>query len=409
MNQTPDKPDNNALKQPATRPASAVPPVTASDTSSPAGQTPPATSTAATAAESASAPDKPATGTPKLDRPKRMTVVLMALLFALGTAIVLWVWGLLPFGAQVEQTDNSYVRGNSTVLSSQINGYVDQVLVRDFDEVKKGQLLLRINAANYSQQIVQAESGVTQAKTNLANQKQVIAQRQADIKVAETRIVQAQNQYDLSRKQLNRLQQLVGMGAVSKAEVDTAAANVRNNEANLNQARASKEAAEQALKTAEVAQTGLEAQVKSASAQVDQARTINNYSEVVAPVSGQLGQVNIRTGQYVSTGTQLVYIIPHETWVIANFKETQLKNLHLGQPAEVHIDALGDRAFKGHITSISPATGSEFSVIKTDNATGNFTKVVQRISVRIDLDPGQAGAEQLRPGMSAVTRVNTAS
>lgn len=346
--------------------------------------------------------------TSKLIRPRRITLFLMLLVFLAGAATILWVWQLPPFHSTIEQTDNSYIRGNSTVLSSQINGYVDKVLVKDFDEVKEGQLLLRINTANYNQQIVQAESGVTQAQTNLANQKQVIEQKKADIKVAQAKIAQAMTQYELSKKQLQRLLELVGIGAVSQAEVDNARANVNNNEAAVNQAKASAEAALQALKTAEVAQVGLQAQVNSANAQVKQAKTIKNYSEVVAPIAGQLGQVSVRSGQYVSTGTQLVYIIPKDIWVIANFKETQMQNIHIGQPATISVDALGGKSFTGHVKNISPATGSEFSVIKSDNATGNFTKVVQRISVRIDIDPNQPDAAQLRPGMSVVTKIDTA-
>lgn len=349
----------------------------------------------------------PPSSTPKLEKPRKLTLVLMALLFLIGAAIILWVWQIKPFATAIEQTDNSYVRGNSTVLSSQINGYVDKVLVKDFDQVKEGQVLLRINTANYNQQVVQAESAVTQAQTNLANQTQIIEQRRADVKVAQTRVQQALTQLDLSKKQLSRLLSLVGIGAVSQAEVDTARANVRNNEAAVAQSKANVEATLQALKTAEVAQGGLQAQVKSANAQVEQANTLKSYSEVTAPISGQLGQVSVRSGQYVSTGTQLVYIIPKNTWVIANFKETQMNNIHIGQPAEFTVDALGGKKFVGHVKNISPATGSEFSVIKSDNATGNFTKVVQRISVRIDIDPNQADVEQLRPGMSVVTKIDT--
>ena len=256
---------------------------------------------------------------------------------------------------------------------------------------------------------MQAESAVTQAQTNLANQQQVIEQRKADIRVAQTRVTQAQTQLDLAQKQLNRLLQLVDIGAVSQAEVDTARANVANNVAALNQARANLDATREALKTAEVAQIGLQAQIKSANAQVDQAKTMKNYSQVTAPISGQLGQVGVRNGQYVSTGTQLMYIIPAETWVIANFKETQMQHIHIGQPATFTVDALGGKRFTGHVNSISPATGSEFSVIKTDNATGNFTKVVQRIAVRIDIDPNQPDTNQLRPGMSVITKIDTAA
>lgn len=221
--------------------------------------------------------------TPKIEKPKKITLVLMTLLFLSGTGVILWAWQIKPFNSSIEKTDNSYIRGNSTVLSSQINGYVDQVLVKDFDYVKKDQVLLSINSDNYNQQVVQAESAVTQAQTNLANQAQVIEQRKADIKVAQTKINQALTQLNLSQKRLHRLSTLVDMGAVSQAEIDTAKANVDNNLAAVELAKASMQAAQQALKTAQVAQIGLKAQVDSANAQVAQANTQKNYSKVVAP------------------------------------------------------------------------------------------------------------------------------
>lgn len=167
--------------------------------------------------------------------------------------------------------------------------------------------------------------------------------------------------------------------------------------------------AKEALKTAEVAKTGLNAQITSAQAKLDQAMTTKDYSVITATMDGQLGEVTPRVGQYVSAGTQLMYLIPAKTWVIANFKETQITDMHIGQKAWFHVDAMGKQKFTGNVEEISPAAGSEFSVLKPDNTTGNFTKVVQRISVRIAIDSNQQGIERLRPGMSVVTSVDTQS
>jgi multidrug resistance efflux pump len=158
-----------------------------------------------------------------------------------------------------------------------------------------------------------------------------------------------------------------------------------------------------------VAEAGLEAQVSCAKAQLDQAQTTKDYSVIVAPMDGQLGEVNPRVGQYVAAGSQLLYLIPQQTWVIANFKETQIANMRIGQKAWFTVDAMKHKKFTGHVEQISPAAGSEFSVLKPDNATGNFTKVVQRIAVRITIDPNQEGMEHLRPGMSVITSVDTSS
>jgi len=337
----------------------------------------------------------------KLIPTKRSTLLWMLGVLIIGILVILWAWRIGPFATSVQQTDNSYVKGKTTVLSSQINGYVKDVLVKDFDHVKKGQVLMHIDATTYDQKVAQAASGVEQAKNTLANQTDIVA--------AQAKVDQVKAQYELSLAQLRRYQQLGNSGAASKSEQDKAAADAENNLAALKQAEANVLVAKEALKTAQVAEAGLEAQVSSAKAQLDQAQTTKDYSVIVAPMDGQLGEVNPRVGQYVAAGSQLLYLIPQQTWVIANFKETQIANMRIGQKAWFTVDAMNHKKFTGHVEQISPAAGSEFSVLKPDNATGNFTKVVQRIAVRITIDPNQEGMEHLRPGMSVITSVDTSS
>lgn len=355
----------------------------------------------------ATAPTTPPSS--KLIPTAKRTLILMFLVLIIGIGIILWAWKIGPFNSAVESTDNSYVKGKTTVLSSQINGYVKDVLVSDFDHVKKGQVLMHIDATTYDQKVTQAEAGVDQAKNNLSNQSQNIAQRKADIVAAEAKVEQARTAYQLSLAQQQRYQQLGDSGAASKSEQDKAVADTQNNLALLQQAQANVLVAQEALKTAQVAETGLKAQVTNAAAQLDQAQTTKNYSSIIAPMDGQLGEVNPRVGQYVAAGTQLLYLIPQQTWVTANFKETQIANMKIGQKAWFTVDALNHQKFTGHVEQISPAAGSEFSVLKADNATGNFTKVVQRIAVRIAIDPNQTGIENLRPGMSVISSVDTHS
>lgn len=354
-------------------------------------------------------PPPPPPTTSKLIKTKRSTLWWMLLVLIVGITIILWAWRIGPFHTAIEQTDNSYVKGKTTILSSQINGYIKDVLVKDFDQVKQGQVLMHIDATTYDQKVTQAVSGVEQAENSLANQTQAIAQRQADVVAAQAKLDQVKAQYDLSIAQLKRYQQLGDSGASSKSEQDKAAADAQNNLALLKQAQANILVAQEALKTAQVAQAGLKAQVNSAQAQLDQANTTKDYSTIVAPLDGQLGEVNPRVGQYVAAGTQLLYLIPKQTWVIANFKETQIANMKIGQKAYFTVDAMNHQKFTGHVEQISPAAGSEFSVLKPDNATGNFTKVVQRIAVRIAIDPNQKGIENLRPGMSVISSVDTDS
>ncbi|MDN5542166.1 MAG: HlyD family secretion protein [Acinetobacter sp.] len=366
--------------------------------------------------ENISQPEQPvAVATPitppssKLIPTAKRTLILMFLILIIGIGIILWAWKIGPFDSAVESTDNSYVKGKTTVLSSQINGYVKDVLVSDFDHVKKGQVLMHIDATTYDQKVIQAEAGVDQAQNNLSNQTQSIAQRKADIVAAEAKVEQARAAYQLSLAQQQRYQQLGDSGAASKSEQDKAVADTQNNLALLQQAQANVLVAQEALKTAQVAETGLKAQVTNAAAQLDQAQTTKNYSSIIAPMDGQLGEVNPRVGQYVAAGTQLLYLIPQQTWVTANFKETQIANMKIGQKAWFTVDALNHQKFTGHVEQISPAAGSEFSVLKADNATGNFTKVVQRIAVRIAIDPNQTSIENLRPGMSVISSVDTQS
>nr|WP_174505229.1 HlyD family secretion protein [Acinetobacter sp. Marseille-Q1620] len=337
------------------------------------------------------------------------TLVLMFFVLLAGIGVIMWAWKIGPFNNAVQSTDNSYVKGKTTILSSQINGYVKEVSVIDFDHVKKGEILMRIDPTMYDQKITQAESGVDQAKNSLANQTQAIEQRKADIIAAKAKVDQAKATYELSVAQLKRYQELGNTGATSKSDLDKAAADAKNNLALLKQAEANVLVANQALKTAQVAESGLKAQVTSAHAQLDQAITTKDYSIISAPMDGQLGEVTPRVGQYVAAGTQLLYLIPKHTWVTANFKETQIADMKIGQKAWFTVDAMHHQKFYGRVEEISPAAGAEFSVLKPDNTTGNFTKVVQRISVRIAIDPDQKGLEFLRPGMSVVTSVDTAS
>lgn len=345
----------------------------------------------------------------KLIQSSKRMLALMLLLFVFGVIIILWAWQLGPFNSAEQRTDNSYIKAQSTLLSSQINGYVQEVYVQDFDQVKAGQVLMRIDATPYQQLVSQARSGVEQAQNNLANQNQLIAQRRADILAAQAKVEQSQAAYALSQTQYRRLQQLGNSGASAQSDNDKALAEVKNNAALLKQAQANVTVAEQALKTAQVAQLGLAALVERAQAQLDQAHTTENYSTIRAPIDGQLGEVQPRIGQYVAAGSQLLFIIPKQRWVIANFKETQISQMRVGQKAWFSVDALQHQKFTGRVLHLSPATGSEFSVLKADNATGNFTKVVQRISVRIAIDPNQPDLDALRPGMSVITTVDTAS
>jgi multidrug resistance efflux pump len=192
-------------------------------------------------------------------------------------------------------------------------------------------------------------------------------------------------------------------------EQDHTHASLKQARAALDQAKASHASAHEDIRTVIVGRDALRAAVENAEAALDAAKTTLAYTRLVAPVDGQLSEVGVREGQYVTNGTQLFFLIPPHPWVVANYKEAQTSAMRVGQPVRFRVDALGGATLHGHIDKLSPATGSEFTVLKPDNATGNFTKVPQRIAVHIQVDPQQPLTERLRPSMSVEAEVDTSA
>lgn len=356
------------------------------------------------------APDgsKPPSGDDKGRRLKR-TTLLSILVGVVAVLFVLYAWKLPPFSSAVERTENAYVRGHVTVIAPQVSGYVTEVLVSDFQSVAEGQPLFRIDDRIARQRVEQARATLAAREAELANSAQASAARRAAETARDAEAEAARAQHVRARADLARIAPLAAVGDLSQREYDAALAAVRQSEAAVRQAEAGREAARQELRSVSVSRDGLEAAVEGARAalrlaEIDLANTV-----VTAPRTGQLGQVGTRQGQFVTAGTQMVSLVPPERWVIANFKERQTIRMQPGQSVRVTVDGLGDRRFTGRVRQLSPATGSEFALLPAQNATGNFTKVAQRLPVEIALDPGQEGLERLRPGMSVVASVDTAS
>jgi multidrug resistance efflux pump len=360
-----------------------------------------------TAASPATVAEPPAPGATTSEPRKR---VLWSLLIAtaaiLGVGLVLYAWRLPPFTSAVQRTENAYVRGQVTVISPQVAGYVAAVPVQDFQQVTQGQVLATIDERIYRQRVEQAQADLHSAEAALANSRQ--SRSSAEGSVAQTRAAQAGAEAQLVRAQAEarRARQLRAGGWVAQAQVDVAEAALRAAQAQVAQARAQEGIAETSVTSTIVGRGALEAAVERARAQVRLAQIDLANARIAAPRDGVLSEVGVRQGQYVTAGTQLMSLVPERVWVVANLKETQMRKVRVGQPATLEVDALGE-ALHGHVERISPAAGSEFSVIRPDNATGNFTKVVQRIPVRISLDPGQRAVRRLRPGMSVVARIDT--
>lgn len=230
---------------------------------------------------------------------------------------------------------------------------------------------------------------------------------EASIRQAEAALSNAQAQMVKTRNDYKRISELVSSGAVSKSAYDSAKASDAQTAAQTLQTEAALEIAKQNLQSIIIKHASLEAEVENAKAALELARIDLDNTRIIAPGDGQLGQVSVRLGAYVTAGTQLTGLVPHHVWVIANMKETQMANIRIGQPAVFTVDALDHAEMHGHVERIAPASGSEFSVIPPDNATGNFVKISQRIPVRISVDPDQALSERLKPGMSVVVSIET--
>ncbi|MHB0765099.1 HlyD family secretion protein [Stutzerimonas sp. NM35] len=364
---------------------------------------PPQPSAAAT--DAGPAPDDP----PKTIKPSLRSVILMMLVALAGVLAILYAWQLWPFSDRVAVTENAYVRGQITVLAPQVNGYVTEVLVQDFEQVARGQPLVRIDDRQYRQLVEQRRAELAAQRFGLENLEQTLASNRATLESRRAELSAAEAERQRALADEKRVNELAERGSVSIRERDQIRASARAATANVKQARAAIAIAEQTLKASDVSRGGLQAQVEIAEATLKRAWIDLDNTVIEAPRDGQVSEVTVRQGQYVSAGSQLLYLVPEQLWVIANYKETQTFAMRPGQPVTIEIDALDGARLTGRVQRLAPATGSEFSVLRPDNATGNFTKVVQRIPVRISIDPDQPLSQRLRPGLSVVTHVDTSS
>lgn len=344
-------------------------------------------------------------------RPARQNrgAIAITVVFAVGALLaVLSAWDLPPFAGRDVATDNAYVRGRTTVIAPQVSGYVSRVLVHDYQQVRAGDVLVRIDDSSYRARLEQAHANLTAALATLANATQARASRGAGLLGQLAGVAGARAQVLRARADMARATDLARDGSISVRERDQTLAALAQAEAQLHQSLASAEIGRQDVRTVDVGRGGLRAQVDAAQAQVHAATIDLEHTVIRAPESGQLGEVAVRLGAFVTNGTQLMAVVPAARWIIANFKEAQTARLRAGQRVAFTADAIPDARFVGVVDQISPAAGSEFSVIKPDNGTGNFIKVPQRIGVRILVDPNQNSAGALRPGMSVEVRVETA-
>jgi membrane fusion protein (multidrug efflux system) len=332
----------------------------------------------------------------------------LALAVALGIAGAAdFGYGYLTTGRYLESTDDAYVKADSTLVSPKVSGYLAEVLVGDNEKVKAGQILARIDDRDFATALNQAhadvagsEAAVKNLDAQIALQQPLIEQETADIAAAEANLQFAQEEqtrYDGLMKS--------GSGTVQRAQQSDAA--LRERTAQLQHGKSGLIAAQRKIDVLTTERAKAVAQLDHARAVEQQAALNLSYTEITAPVEGTVGARTLRVGQFVQAGTQLMAVVPLDAvYVVANFKETQLTYVRNGQPVEVQIDSFHGTRLKGHVDSLSPASGLEFALLPPDNATGNFTKIVQRVPVKIVLDD-QKLAGLLRPGMSVEPTIDT--
>ncbi|HCL6626268.1 TPA: HlyD family secretion protein [Citrobacter amalonaticus] len=336
-----------------------------------------------------------------------VSIFAAAAIGIVGVLVILYAWQLPPFTRHTQFTDNAYVRGQTTFISPQVNGYITQVNVQDFVQVKKGDLLLQIDDRIYRQRVHQAQAQLAMKIAALNNNQQQRKSAEAVIVRNEAILKNAKAQSLKTLADLKRVKDLTADGSLSIRERDAALASAAQGSADIDQAQATLDMSRQDLQTVIVNRDALQADVENARAALELAEIDLQNTRIIAPRDGQLGQIAVRLGAYVTAGTHLTTLVPPQHWVIANIKETQLADLRVGQPVKFSVDALNDKQYEGRVESISPATGVEFSAITPDNATGNFVKIAQRIPVRVEVLGKPKDVALLRPGMSVQVHIDT--
>ncbi|GAB3413615.1 HlyD family secretion protein [Massilia agilis] len=350
------------------------------------------------------APGAPAPAGKSPPNKRVLVIVGLIALVALGAGGRMWYRS-----HYYVETDNAYVTGHVHPVSSRIAGVVTRVLVEDNQVVKAGDPIAELDPADQRVRIEQIEAQIASVQQQIAQSDAQLAQTRAQAQAAQAQVAQAQAQALRAKQDAERFGQLYTdqIKAVSKAEVDAANAARASAAADVAARRDTAAAAQAQIAAAGAGRDVLKAQVKVLQAQLKDAQQQLGYNKVVSPVAGRIGKRSVEVGARVQPGQQLAAVVEDNVWVTANFKETQLAGLQPGQSVNLEVDALPGQHLVGHVESFSPASGNQFALLPADNATGNFTKIVQRVPVKITLE--QADLKRLSgrlvPGMSVVAEV----
>lgn len=345
----------------------------------------------------------------RLKSPRLRRLLLLATITALVVG-GLWFYREQTYGKYQQSTNNAYVQSDAIVVSSKLGGFVARVFVVDNQWVKRGDPLVRIDPREYDAEVRQAEAQIGIAAANAAGVRAQIHEQQAAIDQARAQLAAASGQLEFSRGEVARVAPLVTSGAESRERLAQLRDQERQAAAQVASARAQLVAAQRRVGTLDAQIGQAMSQRRAAEAQLSTANVNLGATIIRASANGRVGSKTVQVGQFVQPGVRMMSIVPvQQLYVEANFKETQLGLMRVGQPVRVRVDALDDAELRGRVESFSPGTGAQFSLLPPQNATGNFTKIVQRVPVRISIDVGPEASKLLLPGMSAVATVDTRS
>jgi membrane fusion protein (multidrug efflux system) len=355
------------------------------------------------------------TATLETDKPSGKKKIVLPIVAIIGLILIVWAFQKWSYGRSHQSTDNAQLDGHIVPVLAKVGGYVKTVNVSENDHVNAGQLLVQLDDADYRVRVQQAQADLAAAEATaggggFAGQAQAQVQSAAGQRAAlDAQIGAARANANKADADLARARELANKQIISKQQLDAAQASADVAHANLLAAERQASAAGGTVNTAEAGVRVANARTQAARAAAENAQLQLDYTRITAPASGEVSRKQVEVGQLVSAGQPLLSIVADTgVWVTANFKETQLSKIRPGQPVEFEVDAYGGCKGEGKVASVSGATGAKFALLPPDNATGNFTKVVQRVPVRIAVTKPCPGNYPLRPGLSAVVHVNTA-
>jgi membrane fusion protein (multidrug efflux system) len=347
---------------------------------------------------------------PRVDWNRIFEFAWRILIFIVAIGIIIVVssnWTRWEGGAGWQTTNDAYLQSDLTPISAKVTGYVRELPVQDFEHVRKGQVLAQLVDDDYRAAAAQAEAGVATAMAQAQALEAQHALQLANVQAAHAVVASTTASFQQSDRDLARQRRLLETGSSSTEASEKLTTTHAQLEAQLTQNRAQALAAERQLKVLEAQIVQSEAAIAAQRAALEAARLNVGYTTITATQDGVIGQRQVKPGQLVGVGSQITTLTPlPNVWVIANYKETQLTHMAVGQKAEITVDTFPGHTLRGHVLAFAPASGAVFALLPPDNATGNFTKIVQRIAVKIVIDDADGLIDRLVPGMSVEAKIN---